>query len=271
MPPKANEATVEVVSVDQVTVDICILGKSPIIANRLSEKAKRELLMPSGRKTQAERSSSLKHDPVAEFRSSPYVLPDGEPALLALTTSMFKGAMGVAALDLPGATKSKVGRLVSLEGDYVPLFGLPKLFMSVVRSADMNRTPDIRSRVIVPEWCCRIAVSFVSPMIRQPAVVNLLAAAGITAGVGDWRPEKGKGGYGRFEIVQADDPRFTAIERAYGREVQRMAMDSPECYDAESKDLLDWYLEETHKKGFKPTQPGVNGFHVEDAAGLLVS
>lgn len=260
MAVQPKEEVVNVLRVEQATIHLNVLGTSPLICNRMSEKARRELLLPSGRKSSAEKASSLKHDPIAEFRASPYTLPDGD-ALIALMSSAFKGAMATAALDLPGATKAKIGRLVYVEGDYVPVFGSPKLFMSIVRSADMNRTPDVRSRVIIPEWACRLSISFVEPVIKQPAVINLLSAAGITAGVGDWRPEKGKGAYGRFELVNDDDPDFQRITKGYGRDVQQQALNFPEPYDAETEELLSWYMDTAKAKGFAPTQQGE-----EDAA-----
>lgn len=254
-----KDEVVNVLRVEQGHVRLNVLGTSPLICNRMSEKARRELLLPAGRKTNAERQSNLKHDPIAEFRASPYILPDG-PTLIGLMSSAFKGAMGTAALDLPGATKSKIGRLVYVEGDYAGIFGLPKLFMSITRSADMNHTPDVRTRAIIPEWACKLEISFVEPIIKTPAVLNLLAAAGITAGVGDWRPEKGKGAYGRFEIVPDEHPDFVRITTGYGRAVQEQAMLNPESYDSETDELLSWYMGESKAKGFRPTEIG------EDAA-----
>lgn len=255
MATNAKEEVVSVIEVQQGTIHLNVLGTSPLICNRMSEKARRELLLPAGRKSMAEKASSLKHDPIAEFRASPYILPTG-PALIGMMSSAFKGAMGTAALDLPGATKSKIGRLVYVEGDYVGIFGVPKLFMSIVRSADMNKTPDVRTRAILPEWACRVAISFVEPVIRQPAVINLLSAAGITAGVGDWRPEKGKGAFGRFKLVNDDDPDFVRLVAAGGREEQDHAIQNPEAYDAETLELLGWYMDTAKAKGFVPTANG---------------
>jgi len=247
-----KDEAVTVLRVEQGTIRLNILGTSPLICNRMSEKARRELLLPNGRKSSAERQSSLKHDPISEFRASPYILPSGD-TLIGVMASAFKGAMGTAALDLPGATKAKIGRLVYVEGDYVGIFGRPKLHMSVVRSADINHTPDVRSRAIIPEWACRLEISFVEPIIKQQAVLNLMAAAGITAGIGDWRPEKGKGAYGRFELVDDDDPKFVYLTKGYGREVQDSAMRMPEPYDAETEELLGWYMATAVSKGFTPT------------------
>lgn len=261
MATSPKEEVVSVIEVQQGTIHLNVLGTSPLICNRMSEKARRELLLPAGRKTTAEKASSLKHDPIAEFRASPYILPDG-PTMIGLMSSAFKGAMGTAALDLPGATKAKIGRLVYVEGDYVSIFGTPQLHMSIVRSADMNKTPDVRTRAILPEWACRVAISFVEPVIKQPAVVNLLSAAGITAGVGDWRPEKGKGAFGRFKLVNDDDPEFVRIITTGARESQAQAMEHPLPYDAETEELLGWYMDTAKAKGFVPTSQ--NG-HVAEA------
>jgi hypothetical protein len=96
---------------------IGILGVTPYLHNRMSEKARHELLYPKGRKNAAERASSLKHEPVEEFRASPYILEgDDEPTLLAAMASSFKGAMMTAALDMPGSSRAQIGRLCWLKG-----------------------------------------------------------------------------------------------------------------------------------------------------------
>ena len=65
--------------------------------------------------------------------------------------------------------------------------------------------------------------------------------AGIMRGVGDYRPEKGKGDYGQFELVAANDPRFLAVIKDGGRRAQDAALANPSPYDAESAELLTWY------------------------------
>lgn len=256
MPTKRVEETTDVIEVNQGRITVNVVGTSPLIIQRLSEKARRELLLPAGRKSAAEKASSMKHDPIAEYQASPYMLDDG-PTLLALTSTTFKAAMGTAALDLPGPTKAKIGRLVYVENDYVPIHGIPKLFMAVVRSADMNRTPDIRTRTIVPEWACKLDIAFVDPVIKANSIYRLLVAAGITAGVGDWRPQKGKGAYGRFTLTEPGDENWERFERIIkdgGRIPQQVAMANPEAYDSETEELLSWYVDTAKERGFKPTE-----------------
>lgn len=242
----------DVLKVDHGQIEFMILGTTPLILNRMSEKVLRELLLPKGRKNAADKASSLKHNPLEEFRASPYIdVDENGPTYLQHLSSAFKGAIKSAALDLPGSSKSQIGRLTWVNGERVSIYGVPKLFMSVTRSADMNKTPDVRTRAIVPEWCCRLSVSFVRPNLKEQAVANLLASAGLTQGVGDWRPGKGSGTYGQFELVSADDPRFAHLVKHGGRAAQKAAMHAPEPYDTESEELLSWFENEAKQRGFK--------------------
>lgn len=249
-----KETIIEVPQIEKQVLTLHVLGKTPFLCNRMSEKAQRELLLPARRKNQAERQASLKHDPLAEFRASAYCLPDGAPTLLAVMSAAFKGAMTTAALDLPGTAKAQIGRLVYVLGDYTPVWGTPKLHMSIVRTLGMNRTPDVRTRAILPRWACRLEVEFVKPILQVPSIVNLLSAGGITAGVGDGRPEKGKLNFGQFVVVNADDPGFRSVLQE-GRAAQIAGMEAAEPYDLESADLLSWWTEEIQRRGFDVSIP----------------
>lgn len=242
---------VEIIEVSQGRAEFCILGSTPFVCNRMSAKAKQELLLPRGRKSVVERATTLKHQPLEEYRASAYRAPDGAPTFLAMLATSFKGAMKTAALDLPGARKAQIGRLVYVEGDYVPIYGVPQLFMAIVRSADMNKTPDVRTRAILPRWACRLTVSFVQPLMRAQAVANLLAASGFTAGVGDGRPEKGAMSYGQFKIVPEDDEEFLDIIATGGRAAQETAVHAPACYDDETATLLEWFSAELGRRQLK--------------------
>lgn len=245
-------ATIEITPIDQRTSELYVLGVRPLICNRMSQKAARELLAPAGRKTAAARQSTLKHDPQEEFRGSPYTLSDPTaPTLLAVMSSAFKGAMATAALDLPGQKRAQIGRLVWVEDDLTPIYGQPKLFMSVVRSADFNRTPDIRTRALVWPWAAVVRITYVVPLMSPNAVVNLASAGGKTAGIGDWRPEKGKGSYGQYALTEEDDPRFTDVLR-FGRDAQRKAMADAEPYDQETRELLAFWEDYARKRQVAP-------------------
>jgi hypothetical protein len=249
---KTNTETLDFIQVNRGQVEFYLLGESPMILNAMSEKAHHELLLPKGRKSAAEKAISLKHDPVNEFKDSMYYARDEKsPTLIVQKATAFKKAAMGAALDIPGAKKAQMGRLMYVVGDEVPVYGTPEVMMSIVRSADMNKTPDVRTRAILPAWCAHIQVEFAEPMLKGPVLSKLFAAAGITQGIGDWRVEKGSGNYGRFRLAEKDDPQVKLLMDTAGREAQREAIASPVAYDSETEALLEWYETEVKRRGIR--------------------
>lgn len=257
---KAKDAEISIQEIRESSMEFCILGTSPLIMNRMSQKAWFELLAPQ-KKTRGDKENSLKHDPRKEFRDAPYRLADPKaPTLLALLPTMFKRAMGTASLDTPGATKSQMLRLLRVDWDRTPVFGIPKLFMAITRSADVARTPDVRTRAIMAEWACHVKVTFPASLIRESSVANLMGTAGRYCGVGDWRQEKGSGSFGAFMPVSADNPDFRRIVENGGREAQIKAMNNPQAYDDETSDMLAWFdAEVLAKRGFKEAASSAAG------------
>jgi hypothetical protein len=246
---KPKETTVIEVSPPEVgEVEVGVLGLTPYIANRLSEKAKHELLVPRGPRNNAERKATLKHEPLVEFNSAPYVLEEG-PTRLAVPAAAFKKAMMSAAVDLPDASKAQIGRLVWVQGYRLPMFGIPKLFMAIVRQAGIQGAPDVRTRALLPAWGCRLSIRFLMPNLTEKAIVNLLSTAGFTIGVGDWRPEKGSGTFGQFRLCELDDPDFLKVTKDGARKAQVKAMEVAEPYDTETAELLEWAGEEIKRRG----------------------
>jgi hypothetical protein len=221
-----------------------IKGTSPLLLNRMTTKSKMVLLAPQ-KKTTADKAASLKHDPVAEFRASPYRLrADDAPTLLALLPTMFKQAMGLAALDVPGMKKSQVLRLTRVDWDRIPVWGLPQLHMAVVRNSDINHTPDVRTRCIVANWATELTMYYSPQLLRTQAIANLLHSAGISSGIGEWRQGKGSSSFGGFCICTADDAEYLMIKKHGGRAAQLAAMEAAEPFDDEAEELIAWFEDE---------------------------
>lgn len=269
---KQTDESIHIVDVQEGTVTFHLLGMEALLHNCLSNKAKHELLLPSGRKNEAEKKSTLKHVPLDEFRSSVYVNMGKGPTLIQHLASAFRGAMRTAALDLPGVTKSEIGRMLRVRGDHedgdrVDIYGIPKVDMRIVRQAGMNRTPDVRTRAIMSEWACRITVKFVMPQLKEAAIANLLTAAGLYIGLGDGRNEKGALSYGLFRIVDANDADYKRVVKEGGRAAQEAAMKNPEPFNDETEELLSWYSEavKTHRS-FAPLKGKAKSASIEALA-----
>lgn len=248
--PKKTAGIMEVMEIQTETMFLCLKGKTPILLNRLSAKARRELMYPREEMNAAEKKSTLKHHPFEEYRSSAYQTKQG-PTRLILPDGAFRRAIASAAVDIPGAAKAQIGRLVNVVGVNVPLFGVPVLHGAIVRNSGMTRTPDTRFRCCVPEWACTIEISYVSSLIKPRVIANLTAAAGTIIGVGDGRPEKGALSYGCFEICDADDPAFKRIMKD-GARVQDANLASPSFFDDETEELVTWWVGERKRREAAP-------------------
>ena len=257
-PKKPVDKMISVGKIERHSIEVGILGTEPLICNRQSVKTRQQLLFPPAAKNKAEKAATLKHNVLKEFRDSPYTSQNADsPTLIEALPVWFKKGMGSAALDIEGPTKTQIGRTIHVAGERTPLYGLPRLFMAGTRDAGMNRTPNIRTRAIVVDWACVITVQFILSVIKVPSVLNLLSAAGILSGVGDWRAEKGSGTYGSYEVVDPSDERISERIAAGGRDVQTDLMNNPIPHNDETEYLLAWWHDEVKERGFD----------IEEAAG----
>ena len=246
---KAEAGTLQIDALKQGRVTLKLIGTTPFYFNAMSAKAKRSLLIGGGKKTAAERKE-IKHNPEEEFRDSIYRMPNGE-TLLGFPAPGVKGAMATAALETPGVTKSSVQRLIFLPEQKIKMWGKPYLKMDVVRSADMNKTPDIRTRAFLPRWCAEVDIAFVQPTLSTHAIVSLLQNAGVVVGIGDFRQEKGRGSYGTFSVAGddlGDWQEYWDEVTQEGRDVQQYAMENPEFADDDTLELMGLLNEERQRR-----------------------
>jgi hypothetical protein len=244
--------TVNVTALSHRVIRVRLIGTTPLYYNAMSAKAMRDLLIGGGKKTAAERKD-IKHDPEREFRDSVYKIGDG-PTLLSFPSPGLKGAMATAALETKGGvTKTSVKRLIYMPQYHVTIWGKPLLKMDVVRSADMNRTPDIRTRAFLPEWASEVEIAFVSPTLAAQTIVAMLQNAGLVVGIGDFRQEKGSGNFGLFRVVSAENmsnedqtdwDRITKQDKV----IQRDALDNPEPADPTTQQLLTALRDERSRR-----------------------
>lgn len=233
---KSTGNTLHIDALKQGRVKMRIIGNTPMFFNAMSVKAKRSLLLGGGKKTAAEKKE-IKHDPEQEFRDSVYRIALG-PTLLAFPAPGIKNAMATAALVTDGVKKTDVQRLIFLPQEKVSIWGRPYLRMDVVRSADMNRTPDVRTRAFLPRWCAEVDFAFVTPTLSVHSIASLLSNAGVVSGIGDFRQEKGKGSYGTFRIVTDEDEElWSELTTGEARAVQQEGMDNPQAFDDETREL----------------------------------
>jgi hypothetical protein len=244
---KAEAGSLQIDALKQGRVTLRMIGTTPLYYNAMSLKVKHTLQAGGAKKTAAEKRE-LKHNPEDEFRESVYRQATGD-TLLCFPAPGVKAAMATAALETAGVTKSSVNRLIFLPQQKISIWGKPYLKCDVVRSADINKTPDVRTRAYLPRWCAEVQIAFITPTLSVRSIVSLLANAGVVVGIGDFRQEKGKGSFGTFRVVGDgdDDSEWGEITQE-GRAVQELALFNPEYADEDTAALMEMFHAEVTRR-----------------------
>lgn len=247
----------------QGTIKLRMIGTTPLFFNRMSSKAKNQLLVGGGKKTSAEKKA-IKHNPLEEFRASVDVMRSG-PTALGVPVIAIKSAMATAAIETAGLTKTSAQRLIFMPHEFSPVWGVPQLRMDVVRSADINKTPDVRTRAFLPKWAAEVEIKFVMPQFDPGSIISLLCNAGMLIGIGDFRQEKGKGSYGSFRVVSdgVQDAEWDEIVATGGRDAQLNALETPTLADENTVELMDHFFAEVDRRGIN--LPAYGGEFLEAA------
>ncbi len=248
---------ITVVPIKMTEMYFNLVGISPLVPHAVSAKAKGSLLFPAPKKNAAEKASSMKHEPYEEYRDAAYKFTDddNQPVRFYMPADCVHAAMSSVAIDMVGARKAQIGRLTSVPGIKLPLYGIPKIYTTMVRSSDPQRTPDVRTLPILEKWALpRVNVHFVGSLIKEASIANLLANAGVIIGIGDGRPEKGKKTFGKFRLASDDDPELLTIMKSGTRKTQDAALAHPEYYDIETRQLLEWFGIELNRRAAAPAQ-----------------
>ena len=226
---EAGPLLIERLSMEEGT--FTLVGTTGLYCHRMAAKAKRQLMLGGRKKTAAERLH-IKHDPRGEFLDSMHVLEGfHEHSNVMFPAMAIKSAMATAALVVEGVRKTDVQRLVFFPHEFVPIFGIPRIRMDITRSADINKTPDVRTRAYFREWATVVTLRYAKPQLSAKAVSALLFNAGMMCGIGDFRQEKGKGSYGTFEPTNSALPETMLDHDAQWAAIQNPDPDNPDTVD----------------------------------------
>ncbi|MCA1572386.1 MAG: hypothetical protein LC798_19200 [Chloroflexi bacterium] len=192
-----NDAQINLDKIAAETLYVPILGTTPLITRRFSEKAKQQMLdNMQGRKTPKEPKN-----PQALYEAAFYRFKDGGYGFPVIA---FKAATIGGARFYHGVTMTSLRQAMFFRGEpgidgqsLARIEGEPHMREDVVRvgrgAADLCYRPEFS------EWSTTLEVVYVTSMLTRSSVLSLIEAGGMGVGVGEWRPER-DGDFGTFRI-----------------------------------------------------------------------
>ena len=210
--PKASRAaakpkektSVAVLPINVQRFKLKLVGRSTLVVNKFSEKAKKEI---ADKQQQKAKGPKAKREPNAEYLGSMYVMPGqkvkagdkgcryGFPAG-AFKKAAVKACRYVDGLDQTYVRgtffivtdRAKDNNLIEIKHDSV------EMREDIVRLNTIGRPPDFRYRAEFFNWSCTIVIDLDVTSLSVEQLVNLYNRAGFSIGIGEMRPEKCDGG-----------------------------------------------------------------------------
>ncbi len=188
--PDAQPVVVDLPPPDLQTTELHLVGLSPLISHRWSDKAKRQMLDKQQKKASIGKEAK---DPEHDYQESLYVHPAGGygfPTIAFKAAAVRAGTYADMKMTFLRGAFHVIGELAQIEGE-------PRMREDMVRL--QSGVADIRYRAEFPEWETTLPIRWNGRAVTLNQLVNLFRIAGFSVGVGEWRPEK-DGSYGMFEV-----------------------------------------------------------------------
>lgn len=187
--------------IDVETLAVPIIGTTPLIVHRWSDKAKRQMLDTQ----QGKKKVKEIRDPQADYEASFYRIATDDGDRYGFPVLAFKAAtIGAARFYDKSVTMTSLRQMLFFKGvltkadpqQLVQIDGEPHMREDVVR---VGQGTDLRYRGEFSEWSGVLNVSYVTSSLSRDSVLSLIDAGGMGVGVGEWRPQK-SGEFGTYMI-----------------------------------------------------------------------
>ncbi len=212
-----KSAAVEIKPMELQTVDVTIVGTTPLIIHAWSEKAKRQML-----EKQQKKATKTKHEakiPVNDFMAACYWLTEqpelgetDEQAEANFRAAIERGAKfafpvtGIKQSVIMGAKRGGLDVVATelrgsffLEGateasttDMAEIISEPPTMREdMVKVGGMSKTADIRYRPQFDNWEIPLRMTYnVNGKYSLEQLLNCFNVGGFACGIGEWRPER---------------------------------------------------------------------------------
>lgn len=206
-----------------------LVGDTPLITHAWSEKAKREML---SKQVKAAKQGKEPRDPQADFVSSLYEMGEdsyGFPATgiknaILSSAHKDKGIPRTAVSSSLWVNAEMIRTRPALAGavcdmPLVRIYGSkPEMREDMVKiGSGMNKTANFAYRAQFTVWAVKLSGRFNPTILSAEQLASLIASAGISCGIGEWRNER-KGMFGAFHLAsEAEEKAWEAFASGKGK------------------------------------------------------
>jgi hypothetical protein len=202
-----GEETITIPALELSQARITLIGDTPLISHRWSEKAKKEMLDKQMKRAKQGKEAK---NPWGDYLDSLYWLserpkniPEGDfsaikKAAFGFPAVAFKAAAINACSHVADVTKVAARGVFHINSEYVTIDGdYPEPREDMVRVG--MGTADIRYRGEFKNWTVTFEIRYNRRVMSLEQIFNLFNTAGFAIGVGEWRPQK-NGQFGMFHV-----------------------------------------------------------------------
>lgn len=191
------------------SLKVTLIGDSPLISHRWSDKARKMMLDKQMKKAKTAKEAK---DPFQDFVESLYWLstrPENatpasvEKAKFGFPVVAFKAAAVDACSHIDGVTKVEARGAFHVIGEFAEIEGDAPIMREDMVKIAMG-TADIRYRGEFKHWKTTLKIRYNANGLSPEQIINLFNTAGFAVGVGEWRPQR-DGSYGMFHVASGEE------------------------------------------------------------------
>lgn len=199
--PSAGITQIVIPAMNLEQVEIKIVGITPLIVHKFSDKARKMIEDTQQGKAKNKRPPK---NPKAEFEGALYVMEKAtgrKKTRYGFPSSGFKQAAVSACRYVEGVKMTAAKGSFHVMGELSEIIGAPPIMRTdMVRIGGFgNKVADVRYRPEFTEWAVKLKIRYNADAITPDRIAHLLNIAGFSVGIGEWRPEKG-GQFGQFSV-----------------------------------------------------------------------